>query len=256
MPPYYPSAIGAIDTTLWRMTTGYAELDEYGRQVTPSLIDSVTNPDGSVLYQAPSQNCANCVNGNPDQPPVLTTSGAQLADPDSVFQMITMMRGVVLRGTGQPAVVGITQPVAGKTGTTNDFNDAWFMGFTPGIVTGCWTGYDTPHNLGNNETGANMCGPIWNAYMKVALKGQPDLNFAVPSGVTLQQTSFDGQTVTEAYKTGQIPGKQSNYSLLAGQGGLTTQDSGVPSATPSAPGGIIPTTAPAQAVGNSLGGLY
>ncbi len=71
MPPYYPSAIGAIDTTLWRMTTGYAELDQYGRQVTPTLIDSVTNPDGTVLYQARNQNCANCVNGAPSQPPVL-----------------------------------------------------------------------------------------------------------------------------------------------------------------------------------------
>ena len=226
MPPYYPSAIGAIDTTLWRMTTGYAELDDYGRQVTPTLIDSVTNPDGSILYQASNQNCANCVNGTPDQPPVLVTSGAQLADPDSVFQMITMMRGVMLRGTGQPVAAGISQPTAGKTGTTNDFNDAWFMGFTPGIVTGCWTGFDTPHSLGSNESGANVCGPIWNAYMKVALQGQPDLDFAVPSGVTLQQSSFDGQTVTEAYKTGQTPGAQSNNNLLAGQNALTAPDSG------------------------------
>jgi penicillin-binding protein 1A len=258
MPPYYPSAIGAIDTTLWRMTTGYAELDDYGRQVTPTLIDSVTNPDGSILYRAPGQNCANCVNGSPDQPPKLVFSGAQLADPDSVFQMITMMRGVVLRGTGQPAVIGISQPIAGKTGTTNDFNDAWFMGFSRGIVTGCWTGYDMPSSLGNNETGAEVCGPIWNAYMKVALKGQPDLNFPVPSGDTLQQTSFDGQTVTEAYKTGQFPGAQTNDSLLAGKSGLTAQDSGIQVTTPSMPGATVPTTAtaPAQPVGNSLGGLY
>ncbi len=254
MPPYYPSAIGAIDTTLWRMTTGYAELDEYGRQVTPTLIDSVTNPDGSVLYQAQNQNCANCVNGDPALPPQLTASGAQLADPDSVFQMITMMKGVVLRGTGQPAVVGITQPVAGKTGTTNNFNDAWFIAYTPGIVTGCWTGFDTPHNLGNNETGGNVCGPIWNAYMKVALQGQPNVDFAVPSGATLQQTSFNGQTVTEAYKTGQTPGAGSENSLLAGQSGLTPQDTGAPAASPGAPGAAAP--APAQNVGNSLGGLY
>jgi penicillin-binding protein 1A len=258
MPPYYPSAIGAIDTTLWRMTTGYAELDDYGRQVTPTLIDSVTNPDGSILYRAPGQNCANCVNGSPDQPPMRVFSGAQLADPDSVFQMITMMRGVVLRGTGQPAVIGLSQPIAGKTGTTNDFNDAWFMGFSRGIVTGCWTGYDTPSSLGNNQTGAEVCGPIWNAYMKVALKGQPDLAFPVPSGDTLQQTSFNGQTVTEAYKTGQAPGAQSNDSLLAGKSGLTAQDSGIQVTTPGMPGATVPTTAtaPAQPVGNNLGGLY
>ena len=259
MPPYYPSAIGAIDTTLWRMTTGYAELDDYGRQVTPTLIDSVTNPDGSVLYQAAGQNCANCVNGVPDQPPLRVFSGAQLADPDSVFQMITMMRGVVLRGTGQPAVIGISQPIAGKTGTTNDFNDAWFMGFSRGIVTGCWTGYDTPSSLGINQTGAEVCGPIWNAYMKVALKGQPDLDFPMPSGDTLEQTSFNGQTVTEAYKTGQTPGAQSTDSLLAGESGLTTQDNGVQATTPSGtPGATVPTTAtaPAQPLSNNLGGLY
>jgi penicillin-binding protein 1A len=258
MPPYYPSAIGAIDTTLWRMTTGYAELDEYGRQVTPTLIDSVTNPDGSILYQAPAQNCANCVNGNPDQPPLRVFSGAQLADPNSVFQMITMMRGVVLRGTGQPAVIGISQPIAGKTGTTNDFNDAWFLGFSRGIVTGCWTGYDTPASLGNNQTGGEVCGPIWNAYMKVALQGQPDLDFEVPTGDTLKQASFNGQTVTEAYKAGQVPGAQSTDSLLAGETGLTPQDSGVPASTPSTPGSTVPTTAtaPAQPVSNNLGGLY
>ena len=150
MPPYYPSAIGAIDTTLWKMTAAYATLDEYGQTVTPSLIDSVTDPDGKVLYQAPNQQCGNCVNGSPDQPPQLTQVGKQVSDPDSVYQILVMMEGVARRGTGIPATQGITQTVAGKTGTTNDFNDAWFIGFTPGIVTGCWVGFDTPHSLGKN----------------------------------------------------------------------------------------------------------
>ncbi len=185
MPPYYPSAIGAIDTTLWKMATAYAALDQYGRQVTPSLIDSVTNPDGTVLYQSPSQVCDNCVNNaDPAQMPQLDLSGQQLADPESVYQMITMMKGVVQRGTGAPAVVGISQPVAGKTGTTNNFNDAWFIGFTPGIVTGCWIGFDTPTSLGKDQTGGNVCGPIWNEYMKVALAGsaEPGLRRAAGHG--------------------------------------------------------------------------
>ena len=186
MPPYYPSAIGAIDTTLWRMVTGYAALDEYGRQVTPTLIDSVTNPDGNVLYQADEPDLRQLRQRRPVQPPQLDLSGAQLADPDRVFQIITMMKGVVLRGTGQPAVAGITQPVAGKTGTTNNFNDAWFIGFTPGMLTGCWIGFDTPQNLGKNQTGGNVCGPIWNEYMKMALADQPPVDFAVPTGMTLQ----------------------------------------------------------------------
>jgi penicillin-binding protein 1A len=200
MPPYYPSAIGAIDTTLWKMAAAYAALDQYGRQVAPSLIDSVTNPDGTVLYQAPGQVCDNCINNaDPAQMPQLNLSGQQLADPDSVFQMITMMKGVVQRGTGRPAVTGISQPVAGKTGTTNNFNDAWFIGFTPGIVTGCWIGFDTPKSLGNDQTGGNVCGPIWNEYMKTALAAQPDMDWAAPKGMSLQQVHEpEGALVTEA----------------------------------------------------------
>jgi penicillin-binding protein 1A len=261
MPPYYPSAIGAIDTTLWRMAAGYAELDDYGRQVTPSLIDSVTDAQGQILYQAPTQRCDNCVNGNPDQPPQLTASGAQLADPDSVFQIITMMKGVVQRGTGVPAVVGIHQPVAGKTGTTNNFNDAWFLGFTPGIVTGCWTGYDTPKSLGINETGGNVCGPIWNQFMKVALRDQPDVDFAVPPGMTLQQVPEpNGTMVTEAFKPGEAPGAQANNSLLAGNAGLGGGDNAAAqpangAATAAGTGGAPP-AAPSTGVAKALGGLY
>jgi penicillin-binding protein 1A len=258
MPLYYPSAIGALDTTMWRMISGYAALDEYGRQVTPTLIDSVTDPDGQVLYQAPGQACDNCVSGNPAQPPQLQMPGAQLADPDSVFQVITMMRGVVLRGTGMPAVVGISQPVAGKTGTTNNFNDAWFIGFTPGVVTACWTGFDTPRDLGNNESGGNVCGPIWNEYMKVALVNQPDLDFPVPAGDTLQQTQFNGQTVAEAFKTGQTPGAQSTDSLLAGQDALSQPAAAAgsaPAAAAATQAGQSPPPPPAN-IDKSLGGLY
>lgn len=252
MPPYYPSAIGAIGTTLWKMTNAYADLDEYGRAVSPSLIDSVTGPDGNVLYQAPGQSCDNCTNNaDPAQPPALDLSGAQLADPDSVFQVITMMKGVVLRGTGAPAVAGIAQPVAGKTGTTNDFNDAWFIGFTPGVVTGCWIGFDTPASLGKDETGGNVCGPIWNEYMKVALQGQPNLDWPVPQGMTIAQVPEpDGTNVSEAFKYNQIPGAQSQSGLL---GGAQT----APGNTPPAPG--TPGTPPAATPGDldkSLSPLY
>jgi penicillin-binding protein 1A len=258
MPPYYPSAIGAIDTTVLQMVTGYAALDEYGRQITPSLIDSVTDPDGQVLYQADNQNCDNCNGGDPSQPPQLDLSGAQLADPDSVFQIITMMKGVVQRGTGEPAVVGISQPVAGKTGTTNNFNDAWFIGFTPGVLAGCWIGFDKPQTLGKGQTGGNVCGPIWNEFMKVALKDQPDIDFPVPDGTTLQPTTWNGETVTEAFKSGQTPGAQSTDNLL---GGLTSQqDNGTATSAPAGqPGNVAQGTPPQPApadVDKSLGGLY
>jgi penicillin-binding protein 1A len=239
MPPYFPSAIGAIDTTLLNMVTGYAELDEYGRQITPTLIDDVTNPQGQVLYQAAGQNCDNCTNGDPAQPPSLDYAGQQLSDPDSVFQMITMMKGVVLRGTGAAAVQGITQPVAGKTGTTNNSNDVWFIGFTPGLLTGCWVGFDTPADLGELETGGSVCAPIWNEYMKTALAGQPPIDWPVPDGVTLQNL---GNGVTEAFKTGETPGAQSNISF-----------GGTPLAPPSTP---TPTTPGTPAPSSNLPGLY
>lgn len=250
MPPYYPSAIGAIGTNLMRMVTGYAELDEYGRQVTPSLIDSVTDPDGNVLYQAtPSPTCDNCLTASPDQPPQITYPGKQIADPDSVFQDITMMKGVVLRGTGTPAVLGINQPVAGKTGTTNNFNDAWFLGFTPGVVTGCWVGFDKPQSLGKDQTGGNVCGPIWNEFMKVALANQPPVDFPVPTGDSLQQTGG----VIEAFKTGQTPGAQTNDSLLAGSSNSLTSPNNTPPTDPSTQPGQ-PTLTPAP--DKQLGGLY
>jgi penicillin-binding protein 1A len=249
MPPYYPSAIGAIDTTVLNMVTGYAALDNYGRQITPSIIDSVTGPDGNLLYQGPNQACDNCVAGDPTQPPALGTSGAQLADPDSVFQIVTMMKGVVQRGTGKPAVVGIAQPVAGKTGTTNNFNDAWFIGFTPGMLAGCWIGFDKPQSLGKAQTGGNVCGPIWNEFMKVALAGQPDLDFAVPAGMTLQPT---GDGAVEAFKPGQTPGAQTTDSLLAG---APTLDSATAS-QPGAAGAAGAASPPPANIDKSLGGLY
>ncbi len=258
MPPYYPSAIGAIDTTVMKMVTGYAALDNYGRQITPSIIDSVTGPDGNLLYQAPNQTCDNCASGDPTQPPQLGMSGAQLADPDSVFQIITMMKGVVLRGTGNLAVVGIPQPVAGKTGTTNNFNDAWFIGFTPGMLAGCWIGFDRPQSLGKDETGGHTCGPIWNAFMKVALADQPNLDFAVPAGMTLMPTtSGNGETAMEAFKAGQTPGAQTSDSLLAGASQPDSLATPASQQVPGAPGApAAPASSQPADIDKSLGGLY
>jgi penicillin-binding protein 1A len=152
--------------------------------------------------------------------PQITYSGAQIADADSVFQIVTMMKGVVLRGTGTSAVIGLDQPVAGKTGTTNDFNDAWFIGFTPGVLTGCWTGFDRPQSLGDGQTGAAVCAPIWNEFMKTALANQPPVDFPIPPGMTLQQTG----PAIEAFKPGQSPGAQSTDGQLAGGLGGTDTD--------------------------------
>jgi penicillin-binding protein 1A len=249
MPLIYPAAIGALDTTLWRMVRGYAAIDEYGRQVTPSLIDSVTAPDGRILYQAPDQTCENCTNGAPDAPPVLKPNGDALAGPNSAYQVIMMMRNVVEHGTGTPAVAGIKRPIAGKTGTTNNFNDAWFIGFVPQMVTGCWMGFDKPRDLGKNQTGGNVCGPAWNQYMKVALKGQPVIDFPTPPGMTLASVNFGSQTVQEAFKPGQAPGLQSHLgfteNMAASQADSTQGGAGQLNAVADQTGGAAPNPGPA-----------
>ena len=113
---------------------------------------------------------------------------------------------MVQRGTGRPAVVGLNRPIAGKTGTTQDFNDAWFSGFTADLVTAVWIGFDTPATLGNNETGAAVAAPIWHDYMAVALKDQPALQFQQPPGADHGAMGQRVWMVTDAFKPGKAPG--------------------------------------------------
>ena len=109
----------------------------------PTLIDSVQDRDGHVIWRAPALGCAGC--NDPSHPPGLVDQRKQIADPPSVFQVVTMMQGVVLHGTGYEAGKGLNRAIAGKTGTTQDFNDAWFVGFTPDLVTAVWVGLRHSH---------------------------------------------------------------------------------------------------------------
>ena len=116
-----------------------------------------------------------------------------------------MMQGVVQRGTGVPAGKGLNRPIAGKTGTTQDFTDAWFSGFTPDLVTAVWVGFDNPASLGENETGGAVAAPIWHDYMAVALKGRPVLCFLAAWRDDGAWDTASG-TVTDAFKPDQVPG--------------------------------------------------
>ena len=166
-----------------------------------------------------------------------------IADPDSVFQLITMMQGVVQRGTGVPAGKGLNRPIAGKTGTTQDFTDAWFSGFTPDLVTTVWVGFDNPASLGENETGAAVAAPIWHDYMALALAGRPVLSFPMPPGVTMAPWSTGSGTVTDAFKADQVPGASSPMGM-----GLAS--------APSSDGSPAPPPIVHGGVDNSMGGLY
>ncbi len=143
MPLVLPAALGAVDTTVLRLAGAYAALDEGGREVIPSLIDSVQDRNGRVIWRPFGLDCENC-NGDADHPPELVDRRKSIADPASVFQVVTMMQDVVAHGTGYAAGAGLRRPIAGKTGTTQDFKDAWFGGFTPDLVTVVWVGFDQP----------------------------------------------------------------------------------------------------------------
>ena len=240
MPRVLPAALGAVETTVMREAGAYASLATGGREVTPTLIDSIQDRNGAAIWRAPSPSCTGC--DNPTARPVLAETRKQLSDPASVFQLVTMMQGVVARGTGFPAGEGLGRAIAGKTGTTQDFSDAWFSGFTPDLATIVWVGFDVPAPLGPNETGGNISAPIWHDFMAVALKSRPKLTFPVPEGVSLATWDSGSGMVTDAFKPGQTPGA----SVAADSPAPAANADGTPAAT-----------APhAAGVDSDLGGLY
>ncbi len=233
MPKVLPAAIGAVGTTVLRMAGAYASLAQGGREVVPTLIDSVQDHDGHVVQRAPARSCEAC--GNPALPPVLADDRAQIADAPSVYQLILMMEAVVQHGTGTEAGKGLNRPIAGKTGTTQDFNDAWFVGFTPGIVTAVWVGFDTPTSLGSHEYGGTLAAPIWHDYMAFALRDRPVEQFPMPPGLTVATW---GAGNIDAFKEGQVPGQSGPV-----EGMTASSDTGADASTH---GGVD----------TSMGGLY
>ena len=237
MPHVLPAALGAVVTTVMREAGAYASLATGGREVTPTLIDSVQDPDGHVVWRAGGLACPSCEQADDRK---------QIADPASVFQLVTMMQGVTTRGTGVNAARGLNRPIAGKTGTSQDFTDAWFAGFTPDLVTVVWVGYDNPASLGNGETGGSLAAPIWHDYMADALKNRPVLTFPVPPGVTLAQWDSGSGMVTDAFKPDQQPGASGPVF-----GGFVAAPSGTDATGAAAPPGLVH-----GGVDSSLGGLY
>ncbi len=180
MAPVLPMALGAGETTPYRLTTAYSALVNGGRKVEPHLVELAQDRQGKILYRSDKRDCAACTQGfsgqdGPDIPP----TGEQLINPITAYQIQTMLEGVVLRGTAASASV-LGRPIGGKTGTTNEFRSAWFMGFSPQIVVGVFVGFDDNHSLGEGETGAVAALPIFIEFMQEAQKGFPPLDFKAP----------------------------------------------------------------------------
>lgn len=260
LPPELSMALGAGETTLLRMTTAYAMLDNGGKRITPTFVDRVQDAAGHTIYRHDERPCAGCAQvdwptaGGGDALPVpdVPDTRAQIEDPRTVYQIVHIMEGVVERGTAARLRV-LGKPLAGKTGTTNDSQDAWFIGFSPDLVFGVYVGYDQPKSLGDHETGASVSVPIFQEFMEHALAGKPGVPFRVPAG--LRQVRVDPQTgrlaepgdakaIWEAFIPGTEP-KGDEGVLDGGAAGSVW----VP-ASQAAP------TSPGNQVGNGTGGVY
>jgi penicillin-binding protein 1A len=212
---YLPMALGSGETTVMRMVSAYSVMANGGRQIKPSLIDRIQDRYGKTVYKHDERACENCVSEvwKNQTEPELIDNADQVLDPMTAYQITSMMEGVVLRGTAT-TLQELNRPIAGKTGTTNDEKDAWFIGFTPNLVVGLYIGFDQPQTLGKGTTGGGLAAPIFKEFMAEALKDTPPVGFQVPEGMNLiaidrktgmRANEGDPGTIMEAFKPGTGP---------------------------------------------------
>jgi penicillin-binding protein 1A len=216
MPEFLSFALGAKETTPLRLVTAYGMIVNGGKKITPSLVDRVQDRDGKTIWRADQRACAGC-----DQlglsaemlPPDIPDTRDQVEDPRTAYQMVSILQGVVQRGTAA-RMHDIGFPLAGKTGTTNESKDAWFIGFTPDLVCGVYVGFDDPKPLGSHETGASVAVPIFQSFISEAMKDKPAAPFRVPPGLRMVRISAstgalaevgDKDAIWEAYIPGTEP---------------------------------------------------
>ncbi|MCW5723807.1 MAG: penicillin-binding protein 1A [Maricaulaceae bacterium] len=226
--PVLAMSLGAGETTLWRLVTGYAALVNNGRRVDPTILDRVQDRHGRTIYVHDQRDCETC-DADEWRPglrePQLPEPGEQAADPVIAYQIVYMLEGAVRRGTGT-ALNRLGRPLAGKTGTTNDFRDAWFVGFGPDLVAGVYIGFDMPRPLGDGQAGGIIAAPIVADFFETALRDYPVAPFRVPDGVrfvpidrTTGEPSVIGRpnTILEAF----LPGTEPSRASIDEQSGLS-----------------------------------
>ena len=216
MLPLLSMSLGAGETTVMRMTAAYSMFVNGGRRIKPTLIDQIQDRSGRTIYRHDDRKCAECEAGKWDggAPPKLTDTREQVLDPLTAYQMTSILEGVVQRGTAQ-TVKAVGKPLAGKTGTTNDAKDVWFVGFSPDLAVGVFLGFDQPKSLGNAATAGQYAAPVFRDFMQMALKDKPPTPFRVPPGIKLIRVNAStgmragqgegGGTILEAFKPGTTP---------------------------------------------------
>jgi penicillin-binding protein 1A len=220
--PYLPNSLGAAETTVLKMVSGYSVFANGGRQVKPTLIDRIQDRFGKTIFKHEERVCETCAADqwtNQDEP-VIEDNREQVLDPMTAYQVTSMLEGVVQRGTAT-VLKQVGKPLAGKTGTSNDYKDAWFIGYSPDLVVGVFIGYDNPRPMGRGMTGGEMAAPIAGDFFKLALADKPAIPFRVPDGLTLipidRKTGMRANagapgTILEAFKPG--TGPPDTYSII------------------------------------------
>jgi penicillin-binding protein 1A len=222
LPSYLSFSLGAGETTVLRMVTAYSMFDNGGKRIIPTFIDRIQDRYGRTVYKHDQRECRGCTAdkwGNQSEPSLIDRR-EQVIDPMTAYQITSMMEGVVQRGTAT-VVRQVGKPIAGKTGTTNDEKDVWFIGFSPDLAVGVYLGYDKPRHIGRGATGGQLAAPIVSEFLKVALADKPAAPFRVPAGIKLIRVDArtgmragpgDSRVILEAFKPGTAP--PDSYSVV------------------------------------------
>ena len=247
--PVLSMSLGAGETTLLRMTTAYAMLANGGRQVRATMIDRIQDRWGRTVWRHDERNCVNCKaevwSGQAE--PEIADDRKPMIDPHTAYQMTSILEGVIQRGTAtvvKQIVPGV--PLAGKTGTTNESKDVWFMGYSPDLVVGVFVGYDNPKPMGKTATGGQITAPIFANFIKMALADKKPAIFRQPPGLKivrvnsrtgLRSSSGDEGSISEAFKPNEEPDEPSSFLGYEGAGQQSSSEGGSP---PANGGGYTP----------------
>jgi len=215
LPEKLAMALGSGETTLLRITTAYAMLVNGGKRITPTLIDRIQDRHGKTIFRHDRRNCVSCraTIWTRQETPAIADTRKPVTKPGSAYQVVSMLKGVVERGTGR-RIRAVGKPLAGKTGTTNADKDTWFIGFSPDLAVGVFVGFDTPKTLGRRETGSSVAAPLFRDFMAAALEKKKAIPFRIPPGIRLVRVNAatgelaragDKKVIYEAFKPGTVP---------------------------------------------------
>ena len=217
MDRFLAAALGAEETTLFRVVSAYAMFANGGQRVEPTLVDRVQDRWGRTIYRHDQRECDDCqvASLDPRVLPAVVSHRDRVIDAITAYQITSMLQGVVQRGTAANAI-NLPVPIAGKTGTTNEAKDVWFVGFSSNIVAGCYIGYDQPKTLGNSAFGGTLCAPVFQAFMKKAVKKYGGTDFPLPpgghfikidrfTGARLSDDASGDSVVAEYFRDGEEP---------------------------------------------------